>query len=98
MKARGLLAAAIVLIAVATGMTMFTLGAAWATVIEVGGNQVGGHLGIGVGGKLGAGGQQEGPVTAAAAPVHIDAVLAHVEPKAAHHLQHANAGGYGNGP
>ena len=30
-----------VLIAVATGMTMFTLGAAWATVIEVGRNQVG---------------------------------------------------------
>jgi MFS family permease len=33
--------AAAVLIAVATGMTMFTLGAAWATVIEVGRNQVG---------------------------------------------------------
>ena len=33
--------AAAVLIAVATGMTMFTLGAAWATVIEVGGNNVG---------------------------------------------------------
>jgi cyanate permease len=33
--------AAAVLIAVATGMTMFTLGAAWATVIEVGGNSVG---------------------------------------------------------
>jgi len=32
---------AAVLIAVATGMTMFTLGAAWATVIEVGRNQVG---------------------------------------------------------
>ncbi|AMY06907.1 putative sulfoacetate transporter SauU [Luteitalea pratensis] len=33
--------AAAVLIAAATGMTMFTLGAAWATVIEVGRNQVG---------------------------------------------------------
>ena len=33
--------AAAVLIATATGMTMFTLGAAWATVIEVGRNQVG---------------------------------------------------------
>jgi len=33
--------AAALLIAVATGMTMFTLGAAWATVIEVGRNQVG---------------------------------------------------------
>jgi ACS family glucarate transporter-like MFS transporter len=29
------------LIAVATGLTMFTLGAAWGTVIEVGRNQVG---------------------------------------------------------
>jgi len=29
------------LIAMATGVTMFTLGAAWATVIEVGRNQVG---------------------------------------------------------
>ena len=33
--------AAAVLIAVATGITMFTLGAAWATVIEVGRNHVG---------------------------------------------------------
>lgn len=33
--------AAAVLIAVATGLTMFTLGAAWATVIEVGRNHVG---------------------------------------------------------
>ncbi len=32
---------AAVLIAAATGLTMFTLGAAWATVIEVGRNQVG---------------------------------------------------------
>ena len=32
---------AAVLIALATGMTMFTLGAAWGTVIEVGGNHVG---------------------------------------------------------
>ena len=32
---------AVTLIAIATGMTMFTLGAAWGTVIEVGRNQVG---------------------------------------------------------
>ena len=29
------------LIAVATGLTMFTLGAAWGTVMEIGGNHVG---------------------------------------------------------
>jgi len=32
---------AAVLIAVATGLTMFTLGAAWGTVMEIGGNHVG---------------------------------------------------------
>jgi hypothetical protein len=33
--------AAAVLIAAATGVTMFTLGAAWGTVMDIGGNHVG---------------------------------------------------------